>query len=149
VGAVFFCSGYLVASFSQGNMWILFFGISIIAAFGMSLAYLTVLTTLMLWLPDRKGLATGLAMAGFGGGTILMSQIATPMLNNGMPVLEVFRIMGIILGAIFFICSFFISKPPHYEAEAITQSKVEYRQIVKDKRSGSFSTQPLLRPSAG
>jgi OFA family oxalate/formate antiporter-like MFS transporter len=133
IGAALFSAGYLLASFSGGNVVILLFGIGILSGAGMGFGYVTVLTTLVKWFPGHKGLATGIAVAGFGSGAILLSQIAQPILNNGITVTEVFRFIGIIYGVIFLAGALTISAPVH---ERLTQVErpVSIKVLSRDKR---------------
>jgi MFS transporter, OFA family, oxalate/formate antiporter len=134
-GAVFFCLGYIIASFSQGSVLILIVGLGLINGIGMALAYITIVSTVNKWLPRNKGLATGIAMSGFGGGAVLVSNIAQPLLNGGMGVLDVYRLLGIILGAIYFVCALFLSNPPWESKEKGSPSfQFSYSAIFKDRR---------------
>jgi OFA family oxalate/formate antiporter-like MFS transporter len=134
IGAVFFGSGYIVASFSGGNVWILLLGISLLSGIGMALAYNTVLTNLVQWLPRHRGLGAGIAVAGFGGGSVLMTQIANPMLNSGIDVLKIFFLVGIIYGVLFLIGALFLSAPAWASHGNTPESQVSYRKLFKDKR---------------
>jgi MFS transporter, OFA family, oxalate/formate antiporter len=134
-GAVFFCLGYIIASFSQGSVLILIVGLGLINGIGMALAYITIVSTVNKWLPRNKGLATGIAMSGFGGGAVLVSNIAQPLLNGGMGVLDVYSLLGIILGAIYFVCALFLANPPWESKEKGSQAfQFSYSAIFRDRR---------------
>lgn len=133
IGAVLFSSGYLLASFSGGNVVLILLGISILSGAGMGFGYVTVLTTLVKWFPDHKGLATGIAVAGFGSGAILLSQIGQPILNNGMTVTEVFRAIAIIYGIIFLVSALLISAPAN-DRKAPAEKPISIRVLARDKR---------------
>ena len=132
-GAVLFSAGYLLASFSGGNVILILLGIGVISGAGMGFGYVTVLTTLVKWFPDRKGLATGIAVAGFGSGAILLSRIAQPILDGGWPVTDVFMAIGIIYGVIFVVSALFISAPAAAN-EATAEKPVSIRALAGDKR---------------
>ena len=68
IGALLFASGYIVASFSGGNLWLIVLGISLLSGAGMGFGYMVILSNLVKWYPAHRGLATGLAVAGFGSG---------------------------------------------------------------------------------
>jgi OFA family oxalate/formate antiporter-like MFS transporter len=133
IGAGLFSAGYLTASFSGGNVILILLGISVLSGAGMGFGYVTVLTTLVKWFTDRKGLATGIAVAGFGSGAILLSQIAQPALNNGWPVTDIFRSIGIIYGVIFALSALFISAPAA-DKEATVEKPVSLRVMAGDRR---------------
>jgi MFS transporter, OFA family, oxalate/formate antiporter len=133
IGAALFSLGYLLASFSGGNVVLILLGISILSGAGMGFGYVTVLTTLVKWFPDHKGLATGIAVAGFGSGAILLSQIGQPILNSGMTVTEVFRAIAIIYGIIFLVSALLISAPAN-DRKTPVEKPISIRVLARDKR---------------
>ncbi len=60
------------------QLWLLYFGYGVIGGFGLGLGYVSPVSTLIKWFPDRRGMATGIAIMGFGGGAIL----AKPMIEG-------------------------------------------------------------------
>ncbi len=152
IGAVLFSAGYLVASFSGGNFWLTVLGISVLSGAGMGFAYITVLSNLVKWYPSHRGLATGLAVAGFGSGAILLSQAAQPFLNHGMEVLTIFRFVGIIYGVLFLSCALLISQAPNRGMEK-KENPLLLKSLINDRRfrvllfvffAGSFSGMMLI-----
>lgn len=133
IGATLFSAGYLLASLSGGNVMLILLGISILSGAGMGFGYVTVLSTLVKWFPAHKGLATGIAVAGFGSGAILLSLIAQPILNHGVAVTEIFRYVGIIYGAIFLVSALAISTPVS-ENQTQTEKPIGIRVLAADKR---------------
>jgi len=132
-GAVFFASGYLVASFSNGNIIILFLGLGLLTGFGMALGYICVLTNLVKWLPNHKGLATGLAVSGFGGGAILLSFAVNPLISGGWQIAEIFRAIGLVYGIVFLINALLLREPPWQRIEHNCK-KIVLKKLFKDKR---------------
>lgn len=98
-GGLLFGAGYLIASFSGGSFWLLLLGIGIVAGIGTGCGYVCPLTTGMRWFPDHKGLVTGLAVAGFGAGAILLSTLTELLSARGLDVLSTFRWIGVAYGA--------------------------------------------------
>jgi OFA family oxalate/formate antiporter-like MFS transporter len=133
IGGILFCSGYLLASFSGGNVVLILLGISVLSGAGMGFGYVTVLSNLVKWFPDHQGLATGIAVAGFGSGAIVLSQIVQPILNQGLPVVAVFRYIGTIYGAIFLVSALFISAPG-VTIKNVTEKPISIAVLSKDKR---------------
>ena len=74
--------GFFVAAFgiATGQLWLVYFGYGFIGGIGLGIGYIAPVSTLMKWFPDRPGLATGLAIMGFGGGAL----IASPLSNSLM-----------------------------------------------------------------
>ena len=83
------------------QIWLLWLGSGVIGGCGLGLGYISPVSTLIKWFPDRRGMATGMAIMGFGGGAmigapladILMKHFATP---TSVGVKETFITMGII-----------------------------------------------------
>lgn len=111
IGAVLFGMGYLTASFSNGSLVVLMIGIGVLAGAGIGFGYVCPLTIGMQWFPKNKGLISGLAVAGFGGGAILLSSVASSLLGGGMDVLIVFRWMGGVLGGILILAALVLASP--------------------------------------
>jgi MFS family permease len=81
------------------QLWIIYFGYGFIGGIGLGLGYISPVSTLVQWFPDRPGLATGMAIMGFGGGAMiglplaikLMAYFKTP---TGVGVGKTFLVMG-------------------------------------------------------
>ncbi|MDI3329619.1 MAG: OFA family MFS transporter [Micrococcus sp.] len=82
VAGTFWVAGFLVASvgIASGQLWLVYLGYGVIGGIGLGIGYISPVSTLMKWFPDRPGLATGLAIMGFGGGAL----IASPLSNSLM-----------------------------------------------------------------
>ncbi len=77
MGGVLFGLGYILAGLiNPTDFWVLFFCIGIIGGAGLGLAYVAPIAVGMRWFPDKKGLITGLAVAGFGFGAMLWVKLA-------------------------------------------------------------------------
>lgn len=101
--AVCFGSGFLVAAFGVyvHNIWIVYFGHGVLGGIGLGLGYISPVSTLIKWFPDRPGLATGMAIMGFGGGAMIASPLSVRLMKyfsavNSVGVAETFVAMGII-----------------------------------------------------
>lgn len=111
IGAVLFMSGYLVAAFSNGHYSMLLLGISLLSGAGIGLGYVCPLTVGLQWFPNRKGLITGVSVAGFGGGAILFSSVGTFFLDRGVDVLAIFGGIGLVAGIFLLGSAFFLATP--------------------------------------
>jgi len=112
IGVCLFATGYLVASLSQGHFPLLLLGIGIIAGVGIGTAYVCPLSVCMQWFPKHRGLVTGLAVAGFGGGAVLLSSAAKHLLHaDTRNVLQVFQLIGIGYGAVALIAALLLCAP--------------------------------------
>jgi OFA family oxalate/formate antiporter-like MFS transporter len=79
----------------------------------------------MKWFPDNRGLVTGVAVAGFGGGAIILSSLAEYlMVNQNYSVMQVFYFTGLVFGLLALLSAAFISEPPNDEAKQTRQNKL-------------------------
>jgi MFS family permease len=80
--ALCWASGFLVAALgvSSGQLWLVYLGYGVIGGIGLGIGYISPVSTLIKWFPDRPGLATGLAIMGFGGGALIASPLSTKLL---------------------------------------------------------------------
>ena len=79
-----FCGGLVVASaaVSLHNLWLLYAGYGVLGGIGLGLGYIAPVSTLVKWFPDRPGMATGMAIMGFGGGALLGSPLAQELMSH-------------------------------------------------------------------
>ncbi len=132
IGGVLFGSGYVMASLSGGSFLWMFWGISVVAGIGTGFCYVCALAMCLGWFPERKGLATGVGVAGFGGGAILLSRLVNMLFEQNMDVLVVLRWMGgicgvIILGAALLLKRVPSAGPPSFDSRLMGQSLVRDR----------------------
>lgn len=111
IGGLLFGCGYIIASFSGGAFPLILLGIGLIGGIGIGFGYVCPLATCVKWFPESKGLVTGLAVAGFGGGAVVLSQVAGTLLDRGSNVLQVFRIVGLIYGVVVVSCAMLLRNP--------------------------------------
>lgn len=122
ISAVLFAAGYLIASVSGGSYGWLLLGIGVFSGAGIGFGYVCPLTVGMLWFPRRKGLITGIAVAGFGGGAIILSSVAAHVLGSGMDVMRFFMWLGMIAGALLLVSSLLLDMPEHTKSATVPPS---------------------------
>src|SRR5215471_16008914 len=113
VAACCWAGGFLLGALGVylHQIWLLWIGLGVIGGCGLGLGYISPVSTLIKWFPDRRGMATGMAIMGFGGGAMLGSPLATILMNyyatpTSVGVRETFVTMGIIY-FIFMMCGAF------------------------------------------
>ncbi len=84
VSAVCFSSGLLIGSvgIATEQIWLLYFGYGFVGGIGLGIGYISPVSTLIKWFPDRPGLATGMAIMGFGGGAFIASALSARLLSS-------------------------------------------------------------------
>jgi OFA family oxalate/formate antiporter-like MFS transporter len=110
-GAVLYALGYLLASRSHGVFPVLLLGLGIVGGLGIGTVYICPLATCVKWFPERKGLVTGLAVAGYGAGAIVLSALATALFQRGWGVLSVFQLIAVTYGSIVLLSALALSVP--------------------------------------
>ncbi|MFF0658761.1 OFA family MFS transporter [Micromonospora tulbaghiae] len=83
VAACFWAAGFLVGALgiATGQLWLLYLGYGVLGGIGLGIGYISPVSTLIKWFPDRPGLATGLAIMGFGGGAMVASPLSRQLLS--------------------------------------------------------------------
>ena len=83
VAASFWAAGFLVgaAGIFTSQLWLVYLGYGVIGGIGLGVGYISPVSTLMKWFPDRPGMATGMAIMGFGGGALIASPMSTALLK--------------------------------------------------------------------
>jgi MFS family permease len=78
-----FCSGFLISALgvSSGQYWLVILGYGFVGGIGLGIGYISPVSTLIKWFPDRPGLATGIAIMGFGGGALIAAPWSNSMLT--------------------------------------------------------------------
>ncbi|WP_299168051.1 OFA family MFS transporter [uncultured Arthrobacter sp.] len=81
--AMFWVSGFLVGALGifTNQLWLVYLGYGVIGGIGLGIGYISPVSTLIKWFPDRPGLATGMAIMGFGGGALIASPLSTQLLR--------------------------------------------------------------------
>ncbi|MET8521780.1 OFA family MFS transporter [Nocardioides sp. NPDC004968] len=80
--AIFWSSGFFVGALGigTGQLWLVYLGYGVIGGIGLGIGYISPVSTLIKWFPDRPGLATGMAIMGFGGGAMIASPLSGRLL---------------------------------------------------------------------
>lgn len=84
VSALCWCGGMLFSAFGiyTHQFWMMLLGSGVIGGIGLGLGYISPVSMLIKWFPDRRGMATGMAIMGFGGGAMIGSPLATLLMKH-------------------------------------------------------------------
>jgi MFS family permease len=84
VAALCWSTGFLVGALGvhTHQLWLVYLGYGVIGGCGLGIGYITPVSTLIAWFPDRRGMATGMAIMGFGGGALIASPLSDALMRN-------------------------------------------------------------------
>ncbi len=84
VSALCWCGGLVISAFGvkTHQLWLMWLGSGVIGGIGLGLGYISPVSTLIKWFPDRRGMATGMAIMGFGGGALIGSPLADMLMKK-------------------------------------------------------------------
>ncbi|MFG2192410.1 OFA family MFS transporter [Streptomyces sp. NPDC048639] len=102
VSALCFSSGFLISALGAGTgqYWLVVLGYGFVGGIGLGIGYISPVSTLIKWFPDRPGMATGIAIMGFGGGALIASPWSTELLSafgtDTSGIAQTFLVMGLV-----------------------------------------------------
>lgn len=103
VSAVCWCGGMLLSALGihTHQFWMMILGSGVIGGIGLGLGYISPVSTLIKWFPDRRGMATGMAIMGFGGGAMIGSPLAVELMKHfatptDAGVMQTFVVMALV-----------------------------------------------------
>ncbi|WP_420132816.1 OFA family MFS transporter [Rhodopseudomonas sp.] len=108
------------------QLWLLWLGSGVIGGIGLGLGYISPVSTLVKWFPDRRGMATGMAIMGFGGGAMIGAPLANMLMNyfktpTDVGVWQTFLVMGLIYFVFMTIGAFaYRITPPNWRPDGWT-----------------------------
>jgi len=103
IAALCWSVGMIISAFGIyiHQFWIMILASGVIGGIGLGLGYISPVSTLIKWFPDRRGMATGMAIMGFGGGAMIGSPLATDLMkyfstSTDVGVAPTFVVMGLL-----------------------------------------------------
>lgn len=154
VSAFCWCGGMLLSALGiyLHQFWIMLLGSGVIGGMGLGLGYISPVSTLIKWFPDRRGMATGMAIMGFGGGAMIGSPLATELMKrfasaDDVGVMPTFVVMASIYFVFMMIGALSYRVPPEHWQPAgwtppvhskakrmMTQHHVHVKNVFKIKQ---------------
>ena len=117
--ALCWCGGLLIsaAGVYLHQLWMMWLGSGVLGGIGLGLGYISPVSTLIKWFPDRRGMATGMAIMGFGGGALIGSPLADILMNrfgDGVAARGVWQTLVCLAAiyAVFMLCGAFGYRVP-------------------------------------
>ena len=119
VAACCWSAGFAVGALGVATtqLWLVYLGYGVIGGIGLGIGYISPVSTLIKWFPDRPGLATGLAIMGFGGGALIASPLSDALLstyatNPADAIAPAFLTLGAIYLVMMMLGAFTVRLPP-------------------------------------
>src|SRR5580693_7305217 len=111
--AILFGSGLILGGMGLAlrQSWLVFLGMGVVGGMGCGLGYIAPVSTLVKWFPDRRGMATGMAIMGFGGGAFLAGYLNVYLMDR-MGVARTIMVLGAIYLVIMLIGAAILQRPP-------------------------------------
>jgi len=117
------------------NLWLIYLGYGVLGGIALGIGYISPVSTLIKWFPDRPGMATGMAIMGFGGGAFiasplsvwLMSKFSTP---THIGVMETFIVLGVVYLFFMLVGSILVRVPPAGWAPAGYVAPAQTKKLI-------------------
>ncbi|HVJ54821.1 MAG TPA: OFA family MFS transporter [Aliidongia sp.] len=150
--ALCFSGGFMVSAIGieLHQIWLLYLGYGVLGGCGLGIGYISPVSTLMKWFPDRPGMATGMAIMGFGGGALVAAPLSVNLMAHfktasSMGVAETFVVMGLIYLVYMMIGAFTVRipaagwkpegwVPPMVAGKLVTTAAVEVNQAMRTRQ---------------
>ncbi|WP_024298575.1 L-lactate MFS transporter [Methylomicrobium lacus] len=140
VAACCFGGGFWIAALGVylHQIWLVYAGYGVIGGIGLGLGYVSPVSTLIKWFPDRRGMATGMAIMGFGGGAMIGAPLAVLLMDHfksatSVGALETFMVMGSVYFVSMLIGALTIRVPPNdWKPEGWTPPVIQNKMITNN-----------------
>ena len=148
VAAVCWATGFIIgaAGISLDQLWLVYLGYGVIGGIGLGIGYISPVSTLIKWFPDRPGLATGMAIMGFGGGAMIASPLSAQLMAFYDPAFNpdntesaasgsAVALMFVTLGIVYFLVMMFgaltVRVPPEgWHPEGVRPQEEQAKKLV-------------------
>ncbi|HEX5073307.1 MAG TPA: OFA family MFS transporter [Gemmatimonadaceae bacterium] len=147
VAALCFGGGFEVAALgiATHQFWLLLLGYGVLGGIGLGIGYISPVTTLIRWFPDRPGMATGMAIMGFGGGAMIASPLSTTLMayfkTEQVPgVASTFVTLGILYFCFMMFGVFTVRVPrPGWQPRGWTPSEHPRKMVTKENVTANLA----------
>jgi MFS family permease len=147
IAALCFSSGFIFSSLGiyLHELWMLYLGSGVLGGIGLGLGYISPVSTLIKWFPDRPGMATGMAIMGFGGGAMIASPLSVHLMefyatSTSTGVWETFLTLGLLYLIVMLFGSLIVRIPTEgwtpkgYDPKIIkTKKLITTHNVIADK----------------
>ncbi|AKI36879.1 TPA: OFA family MFS transporter [Streptococcus pyogenes] len=126
VSAILYASGNMLTGLAidRKEIWLLYIGYGVIGGLGLGAGYITPISTIIKWFPDKRGMATGFAIMGFGFASLLTSPIAQWLIETE-GLVATFYLLGLIYLIVMLFASQLIIKPTSAEIAILDKKRLQ------------------------
>ncbi|ASO68219.1 OFA family MFS transporter [Streptococcus pyogenes] len=126
VSAILYASGNMLTGLAidRKEIWLLYIGYGVIGGLGLGAGYITPISTIIKWFPDKRGMATGFAIMGFGFASLLISPIAQWLIETE-GLVATFYLLGLIYLIVMLFASQLIIKPTAAEIAILDKKRLQ------------------------
>ena len=149
--ALLWAGGFLVSAFGVyvHNIWLVYLGYGVLGGCGLGIGYISPVSTLIRWFPDRPGMATGMAIMGFGGGAFIASPLSVWLMaqfstDTHVGVAEAFIVLAVVYFAFMMVGAAIVRLPPPGWAPAGYVAPAESSKMITNRNV--FVYQALRTP---
>lgn len=143
--ACFWSSGFLIGALgiATEQLWLVYLGYGFIGGIGLGIGYISPVSTLIKWFPDRPGMATGMAIMGFGGGALVAAPLSRELLTrydpsfsvlagaSGSAVAKLFLTLGVVYFLVMMVGVFNVRVPaPGWRPAGFDPTQVKSKPLV-------------------
>lgn len=137
--------GFVLSSFlTENTVWLMYVTYALMGGLGIGISYITVISTVNSWFPDRKGFSSGALMMGFGASTLILGNLANSLFaveNIGWR--KTYIIVGAALGIVLLLSSFIIKRPG--ENVELPSPKNKSRKLEESFEPRDFTPAEMIR----
>jgi MFS family permease len=138
--ALCWAGGFLVSAFGVyiHNLWVVYLGYGVLGGIALGIGYISPVSTLIKWFPDRPGMATGMAIMGFGGGAFIASPLSVWLMGkfstaSHVGVAETFIVLGLVYFVFMIVGSVIVRVPQeNWKPEGYTAPLQSQRLITRN-----------------
>jgi len=134
LAALFYASGLIISgvAIDYENLILFYVGYGVITGIGLGIGYICPVSTLVKWFPDRRGMATGLAIMGFGFGALLASSVMQ-FLMTSIGISFMFYLLGIVYLTIMMASANYLAPPPEgWQPAGMLQENEKPKTVNED-----------------
>lgn len=142
-GAVLTAAGFILTSRLSGNsVAALYVTYGLLAGLGIGFAYVTTISTVSAWFPDKKGLCSGCLMMGFGASTLLIGNLANALFDR-IGWRTTYLLLGIVIGAVVLLGGLILRLPG--DSVVLPEPERTSRKVAEDFEVKDYTTGQMIR----